>query len=131
MGIFDTVKQSLKDAQDKAAAEAAAEAAANEAWQERYNKVVITTGDLKQSYDVIDTVFAMDSSEAGFFTGANPTEAFQGLNAQLRSAAATWEADAIVACQFEYRNALTQGAFGGTNQVIELFAYGTAVKFKD
>jgi uncharacterized protein YbjQ (UPF0145 family) len=131
MGLFDKAKEMMNEHNQKVAAEEAAEETANAEWDAKYNAVVITTGDLKRPYEVMDTVFAMDSSEAGFFSSANPTAAFQALNGQLRSVAASAGADAIIACQFEYRNAYVDGTFGGTNQVIELFAYGTAVKYTD
>lgn len=34
--------------------------------------------------------------------------------------------DAVVFCQFEYRNALGNGMFG-PKQILEIFAYGTTI----
>ena len=39
--------------------------------------------------------------------------------------------NAVIDCQFEYRNAIEAKLIGKDNQVIEIFAYGTAVKYED
>jgi uncharacterized protein YbjQ (UPF0145 family) len=36
--------------------------------------------------------------------------------------------DAVISCQFEYRNALADGLMG-KKQAVEIFAYGTAIKY--
>jgi hypothetical protein len=90
--------------------------------------VVLTTGDIRANYRIIDTVFAMDSHKEKTFSGADPNKAFQGVKKQLRQACESLGGDAVVSCQFEYRVAVASGAFGGSKQVVEIFAYGTAVK---
>ena len=66
--------------------------------------------------------------------------AFSGVKEQLKDAAFRIGADAVINCQFEYRVAVSTNAIGsligeaagvalGTAQVIEIFAYGTAIKY--
>jgi len=93
-----------------------------------YN-ILITTGDLKEDYEVIDAVFALDSSQAGFLSGADPNKAFEKVKNALRAKASELGGHAVINCQFEYRVALAQGLVG-SKQVIEIFAYGTAVRLR-
>lgn len=92
--------------------------------------IIISTGDLKQDYTIIDTLFAMDSSKGGVLFSANPGEAFKGVKAQLVKACKAAGGNAIINCQFEYRVAVSQGLMG-SKQVFEIFAYGTAVKVNE
>lgn len=91
------------------------------------SNVLITTGDLKEDYEVIDAIFAVDASSAGFFSGADPNKAFTKVKDLLRTNCEKVGGHAVINCQFEYRVALNQKGFG-TKQVIEIFAYGTAVR---
>ena len=89
----------------------------------------ITTGNISQSYEIIDAIFALDSHKQGVFSGsADPGKAFDGVKEQLRKRCNDLGGDAVVSCQFEYRNALADGMFG-KKQCIEIFVYGTAVKY--
>ena len=89
----------------------------------------ITTCDTSINYKVIDTLFAIDSHKESFFgAAADPSKAFEGVKNQLRQQCTELGGDAIISCQFEYRNAVHDG-FAGAKQIIEIFAYGTAVKF--
>ncbi len=92
------------------------------------SNILITTGDIHEDYEIIDAVFALDSCQQGFFTGADPNKAFDKVKDALRIKAASLGGHAVINCQFEYRVATTSGAFGGSKQVIEIFAYGTAVR---
>lgn len=85
-----------------------------------------STGDLGHPYQIMDTIFALDSNSEGFFRGANPEYAFEGVKEKLRAKCASIGGDAVIYCQYQYRVALSQN---GKKQVIEIFAYGTAVKF--
>ena len=89
--------------------------------------IKITTGGLDQAFEVIDAIFATDSNKEGFFSGADPGKAFEGVKKQLRSQCEELGGQAVVNCQFEYRVAVSDGVFGA-KQVMEIFAYGTAVK---
>jgi len=92
--------------------------------------ITITTTNINKDYEVIDTVFAIDSHKEGFLSSADPSKAFQGVNQQLKTLCKALGGDAIIGCQFEYRNATADG-FIGKKQVIEIFAYGTAVKISN
>ena len=91
------------------------------------NNILITTGDIKEDYEIIDAVFALDSCKEGFFKSADPNDAFDKVKNGLRKKAGELGGHAVINCQFEYRVAVAQG-FGGAKQVIEIFAYGTAVR---
>jgi uncharacterized protein YbjQ (UPF0145 family) len=56
-------------------------------------------------------------------------ESREGVKQQLMNVCKKLGGDAVTNCQFEYRNALTPGMLG-SKQTIEIFAYGTAIKFK-
>ena len=38
-----------------------------------------STGEISKNYEVIDTIFALDSNTQGWFSGAKPEEAFAGV----------------------------------------------------
>lgn len=95
-----------------------------------YSKILIATGDLKEDYEVIDVVFALDSSTEKFFSAADPNQAFSNVKNSLRKKCMELGGQAVINCEFEHRVAVSQGAFGGSKQVIEIFAYGTAVRVK-
>ncbi|MBD2847069.1 heavy metal-binding domain-containing protein [Paenibacillus sp. IB182496] len=90
--------------------------------------IIITTGNLNVHCEVIDTIFAIDSHKEGVFKSADPNLAFEGVKNQLKQRAAQLGGHAVISCQFEYRVAQASGMMG-TKQVIEIFAYGTVVRF--
>ena len=89
--------------------------------------VMVSTGGVPYDYQTLDTIFAIDSSTSGFLTGVDPNKAFLGVKNSLKAKCQALGGDAVLFCQFEYRNALADG-FLGKKQAIEIFAYGTAVK---
>lgn len=91
------------------------------------NNILITTGDIKEDYEIIDAIFALDSCAEGVFKGADPNKAFDKVKDGLRKKANDLGGHAVINCQFEYRVAVSQGLMG-SKQVIEIFAYGTAVR---
>jgi len=91
--------------------------------------IKITTADIAEEYEIIEPVFAFDSSAEKMFSSANPELAFKGVNKELAEHCRRVGGDAVVGCQYEYRNALADG-FIGKKQSIEIFCYGTAVKLK-
>lgn len=94
--------------------------------------VIICTGDLNKPYEIIDTIFAMDSNTAkGWGSQADPGKAFKGVKDELEKQCKKLGGNAVINCQFEYRNALEAKLIGKDNQVIEIFAYGTAVKYDE
>lgn len=131
---------------DGSASENTAEHEKSEHFDSALSKsVVISTGDIKEPYRILDAIFAFDSHSGGFFSGANPEKAFDGVKNKLRKRCRELGGDAVVNCQFEYRVALATTAGGAAaslfgkalgasisdkSQAIEIFAYGTAVKLK-
>lgn len=91
------------------------------------NNILVTTGDIKEDYEIIDAVFALDSCTEGVFKGADPNKAFDKVKNGLRKKAQELGGHAVINCEFEYRVAVSQGLIG-SKQVIEIFAYGTAVR---
>ncbi|EPY14230.1 hypothetical protein RQP50_17445 [Paenibacillus sp. chi10] len=92
--------------------------------------VIITTGDLKRNYEVIDTIFAMDSHKEGYYKSADPNLAFEGVKNQLKKKCEQLRGDAVISCQFEYRVAVSDSLIG-KKQVMEIFSYGTVIRFLD
>ena len=72
-------------------------------------------------------LFPIDSCKETLFKGADPNKAFDKVKDGLRQKAKELGGQAVINCQFEYRIAVANG-FGGSKQVIEIFAYGTAVR---
>lgn len=85
--------------------------------------MIITTGDLKENYSIIDTVFAIGGDKAGFFSSANVDKAFDVVKTELSKKATALGGNALINCTFDYRIAVD-----GKKQVIELWGYGTVVK---
>ncbi len=104
--------------QDAAAAAAAAEL---------QSQIPIIAGDHPGPYEVIDSIFAIDSAAEALFQGPDPGAAFDGVKQQLRVNCLELGGDAVINCSFEYRDALAGGVLG-KKQCPEVFAYGTAVK---
>lgn len=98
--------------------------------------IVVTTGDLKEPYEIISPTFTLGQDRGGTFNqllGGNgsPSSAFDVSVFQLKNKAYELGADAIICAKFEYRVAVGQkGLTGNYNRVVEFFSYGTAVKFK-
>ena len=95
-----------------------------------YSKVLVATGDLNEDYEIIDVIFALDSSTEKFFSSADPNQAFANVKDKLRQKCAELGGQAVINCEFEHRVASTTSAFGNAKQVVEIFAYGTAVRLK-
>ena len=53
------------------------------------SNILITTGDIHEDYEIIDAVFALDSCQESFFTGADPNKAFDKVKEGLRKKAAS------------------------------------------
>jgi len=92
--------------------------------------ITISTGTVNQEFEILDTIFAVDSHKEGFWSGnADPNKAFEGVKASMKEKCKQLGGNAVINCQFEYRNAIADGVFS-KKQVIEIFAYGTAVNLK-
>lgn len=90
--------------------------------------IIISTGDIKDDYEVIDAIFALDSCKEGILKGADPSKAFDRVKNKLRKKCIELKGDAVINCQFEYRMR-DDGGFSGDKEVAEIFAYGTAVYY--
>lgn len=115
--------------------------------------ITMSTGDLKCEYEILDVIFAIDRHDAGFFanvfqkftgfkTGsASPAIAFKKAINQLKAQCIMLGGNAVINCKFEHRIAaanllpglalgesLMKGMGSASKQVVEIFAYGTAVK---
>lgn len=123
--------------------------------RKRFASLTVSTCSPPPNYifEILDTVFAFDSDgDAGVVLAKNgdPNVAFKRVKHRLKQAAFDIGADAVINCQFEYRVAVavnrTSQAIGAaisglmdTNiavgpscaQAIEIFAYGTAIRFLD
>ena len=86
--------------------------------------MIISTTNINEKYEVIDTVFVLQSETAQGFLGTGGIDtdaAFDGVKSLLSAKAQELGADAIIGCDFEQRVA-NDASF------LEIFAYGTAVK---
>jgi len=122
MGIF-TSKEERQQKKDE-------QAAKERELKEKLDRVKVTTGDVKREYDIVQVVFNIGASSAGSFgfIAASPEKAFRSAEAQLKYQAMQLGCDAVIHTQFEHRVTVDKGVVG-TNQGLEVFAYGTAVKF--
>ena len=91
------------------------------------NNIVITTGTPPFEYDIIDTIFVLDTLDKKVFSNSSPSAVFEGAKVQLKQRAASLGGDAIINCQFDYRISAGHGIFNATHD-LEIFAYGTLVK---
>ena len=95
---------------------------------ETNSNVVICTGTPPWDYEIIDTLFVLDTLDKKFFSTSSPSVAFKGAKAQLRARAESIGGDAVIDCRFDYRvSAGGHGIFGVIHD-LEIFAYGTLVK---
>lgn len=92
-------------------------------------KPSISIGDLKENYEVVDTIFAIDSHSAGFISNANPNKAFSGVKIQLLDICKKLKGDDVINCQFEYRNALGNGMVS-KKQVLGIFCLWNCCKIQ-
>ena len=86
--------------------------------------VVVTLGDLKEDYEVIDTIFVTAGS-GGFFKLNSREEAYEKVKCELKQKCASMGGDAIIFLQFDYSQ-----SSGGGMLATNFTAYGTVVKRK-
>jgi DNA-directed RNA polymerase subunit RPC12/RpoP len=94
-------------------------------------QIILSTGQVGRPYQVIDIVFALDSADPRALihrAGADPGAAFSKVKMQLRHQCSARGGDAVMDCQFFHRVAEGSNLPIG-KQPVEIFAYGTAVKF--
>ena len=85
--------------------------------------ILVVTTSLQRDFEVIDSICRISSATAGF-DGIRLEEAFRLVKNKLRAAAIDMGGDAVIECQFAHR-----GVHDGGRQAIELWAFGTVVKF--
>lgn len=86
--------------------------------------VLLSTGDIREQYEIVDLVFTHGSSSEGDLKGVEPPQAFQILADWLGQTALKAGANAVIHIRFDFK--IAQGILG--NRAFEVFAYGTAVK---
>ena len=92
--------------------------------------MIISTTNINKEYEIINTVFVIHGEEASgiFGTGGIDTDkGFDTVKGLLSAKASELGADAIIGCDFEQRISSSGGM--SDKQVLEIFAFGTAVKF--
>jgi hypothetical protein len=141
MGIFDKFKGQIAQAsqkfneeihgvQDQSKEKLVAKKTEEAVRNERFSKIKVSTSSVTQPFEIVDIIFAFDSHKEGFLeNGADPTKAFVKVVNRLRSICADLGGDAVINCQFDYRYAVGSSLVGNAKQVIEIYAYGTAVKY--
>lgn len=95
--------------------------------------MLISTVNPPRRYEIVDTIFVLHGAEAGGFLGGegiNIDLAFEEVKALLAEKAASMGANAVIGCDFEQRIAVSSGGWAD-KQVLEIFAYGTAVILLD
>jgi hypothetical protein len=123
MGLFGPSKEEV----EKKATELKAEL-------ESAKNVKVTTGGINKDYEILKIVFELGQDDGGLLggllgTGGSPEQAFENAEAQLKIKATRLGCDYVINAVFNQRVAVgAKSALGGHNQVIEVFAYGTAVK---
>tara|TARA_B110000240_G_scaffold33683_1_gene36490 strand:- start:5044 stop:5418 length:375 start_codon:yes stop_codon:yes gene_type:complete len=122
MGLFGPSKEE----KEKAAAKLQADLEASK-------NVKVTTGGINKDYEILKIVFELGQDQGGllgmaFGTGGSPEQAFENAEAQLKIKAAKLGCDYVINTVFNQRIAVGKTITGDANQVIEVFAYGTAIK---
>ena len=119
--------------------EKAKQAAELKELMEAASGVVVTTGDIKAEYEIVDVIFQLGQDEGnalgqlfgGDFSGSSSEGAFEAAVQALKIKAHQIGADHVVHAGFNQRMATAANALSkGVHQVAEVFAYGTAVKVK-
>lgn len=102
---------------------------------EKSKLVKVTTGDIKEKYEILKIVFQLGADSGGVFgsllgTGGSPEAAFAHAETQLKIKASELGCNYVINTVFNQRVAVSsqKTVTGSYNQVIEVFAYGTAVK---
>ena len=110
--------------------------------QEQSEKILLTCGEFKQDYEIIDVISVVSSAQgarrrpgiAGLFESdgneAARQMAFEEVKGQARLQAAFMEGDGVQNIQFSHAKAMTQaGGLSAGQHIWTFFAYGTVVKF--
>lgn len=87
----------------------------------------VITGTLQEPYEVLDSIFAYEMGKPDL-VDYDINNAFVSVKNKLRDACRAIGGNAVISCQFEYRDVFEFG-FGGIGETYSvcLLAYGTAV----
>tara|TARA_B100001250_G_C19379303_1_gene605498 strand:+ start:131 stop:640 length:510 start_codon:yes stop_codon:yes gene_type:complete len=94
------------------------------------DKIIISTGDIKSKYSIIDTIMVFDYEVAGLFKGVEPKDAFESVKEHMRAVAVEKGGNAVINCQFQFRYAVSTKLLFFA-QAFELYAYGTVVRINE
>jgi uncharacterized protein YbjQ (UPF0145 family) len=95
-------------------------------YKARVARVIVTTGDLKRDYEIVEVVMSLQA-------GQDWTRAWAGVLEALRGDAVKLGCDAVISLQVEHRVFVEQKqAWFETKHIqgVEFFACGTAVRFR-
>ncbi len=101
---------------------------------DKINSVKVTTGYIDKPHEILKVVFKLGADEGNalgklFGQGGSPEAAFEQAEALLKQQAHELGCDYVINTTFDYRIAVgAKDILGNKNQVVEVFAYGTAVK---
>ena len=84
------------------------------------NGIIISTGGISEKFEIIDTIFAMNTA----LPGAAPDEVLEKVKHDLAAKCRSLGGDAALDCQFEYRTPEPPACFG----VVDIIVFATAVK---
>ena len=90
--------------------------------------IAVVTSEIGRDYEVLDSVCDLSAQDAGF-AGIELQDVFRHVKNKLRAQCIELGGDAVINCHFSQRAAHSGGLVA--TQVIEIWAYGTAVKFRD
>ena len=82
--------------------------------------IIISTGSINEKFEIIDTIFAMNTA----LPGADPDEALEKTKHNLAAKCRSIGGNAVLNCQFEYRTPEPPACFG----VVDIIVFGTAVR---
>jgi hypothetical protein len=89
--------------------------------------VVVSSG-ISVPYGVINMVYGFASKNEGCSGGIDSTAVYASAVKRLEESAVAMGADAVIHVSFQNRMAVGSGCTGRSEQVFEVFAWGTAVK---
>lgn len=102
-------------------------------------KITVSTSTLCEKYEIIETVFAIETHKDALFSNllgqgaADPYKAFGGVTDVLKKNCYKLGGDAVINCQFNWEVGVSSDVFGisipGFSRKLHMiYAYGTAVK---
>ncbi len=95
----------------------------------KLQSIVTSTGGVPFDYEIIQIVFSVGANEGAFANLVRPSadQAFRQADLALKYQCMSLGGDAVIHCIFEHRSALSSSSYLAS-QVIEVWAYGTAVR---